>query len=100
MIFLLRLILKKIWVIPADFSSSTTLWRLGRLPTGKISFGSTLVVGVNKVPMPAMGTIAFVIAILNVAPLAHIRMSGLVFKLTRRSGQGIIPTILKNGEII
>ena len=68
MIFLLRLVTKSIWFIPADISSSTTLCTMGSLPTGKISFGSTLVVGNSLVRMPAIGTIAFVIAILNVPP--------------------------------
>src|SRR5450432_3078227 len=49
-------------VRPAATASSTTYWIDGLSTTGSISFGWLLVAGRNRVPRPAAGMTAFLIA--------------------------------------
>src|ERR1700748_1045724 len=44
--------------IPASLASSTAYWMTGLSTTGNISFGTALVAGRKRVPMPATGKTA------------------------------------------
>ena len=47
-------------VMPAARASSIAYWISGRSTSGRISFGTDLVAGRNRVPKPATGSTAFV----------------------------------------
>ena len=46
--------------MPAARASSIAYWISGRSTSGRISFGTDLVAGRNRVPKPATGSTAFV----------------------------------------
>ena len=60
---------KIISVRPAATASSTAYWMSGLSTTGIISFGLALVAGRKRLPKPATGNTAFVIARIAVSPL-------------------------------
>jgi len=47
-------------LIPAARASSIAYWTSGRSTSGRISFGTDLVAGRNRVPKPATGSTALV----------------------------------------
>ena len=47
-------------LMPAARASSMVYWMSGRSTNGRISFGTDLVAGRNRVPSPATGNTAFV----------------------------------------
>ena len=56
-------------LIPAARASSIAYWISGRSTRGRISFGTDLVAGRNRVPNPATGKTAFVTLLVIVSPL-------------------------------
>src|SRR5512141_2112549 len=75
---LLRPVMKIMSVMPAAAASSTAYWISGLSTTGSISFGLALVAGRKRVPNPATGKTAFVIA--------RIALSRLIGSLAGLSG--------------
>src|SRR5205814_647696 len=57
-----RPVITRMSVSPAATASSTTYWIEGLSTTGSISFGWLFVAGRNRVPSPAAGMTAFLIA--------------------------------------
>ena len=53
-----------IWSIPEATASSTPYWMIGLSTTGSISLGCALVAGRKRVPSPAAGKTAFLIALM------------------------------------
>ena len=55
--------------MPAARASSIAYWISGRSTSGRISFGTDLVAGRNRVPNPATGKTAFVTLFIMSPPL-------------------------------
>ena len=60
-------------LIPAARASSIAYWISGRSTSGRISFGTDLVAGRNRVPNPATGKTAFVTLLVIVTPAPYSR---------------------------
>ena len=57
--------------MPAARASSIAYWISGRSTSGRISFGTDLVAGRNRVPNPATGQTAFVTLFVMLPPLSR-----------------------------
>ena len=57
--------------MPAARASSMVYWMSGRSTSGRISFGTDLVAGRNRVPNPATGSTAFVTLLVISSPACH-----------------------------
>src|SRR5882724_3620841 len=64
---LLRPVMKIMSVMPAAAASSTAYWISGLSTIGSISFGLALVMGRKRVPRPATGNTAVLMALLDMA---------------------------------
>src|SRR3990172_8965635 len=73
-----RPVMKIISVRPAATASSTAYWMSGLSTTGIISFGLALVAGRNRLPKPATGNTAFVIARMTLSSFQQPQQAGLV----------------------
>ena len=72
-----RLLTTTMWSIPAPSASSMMIWSAGVSPIGNSSFGTALVAGRKRVPMPAAGMTALrtcMAATISFSPDAHLRL--------------------------
>src|SRR3990172_8669500 len=73
-----RPVMKIISVRPAATAPSTASWMSGLSTTGIISFGLALVAGRNRLPKPATGNTALVIARMTPSPFQQLQQAGLI----------------------